>query len=93
MIPLEVAQRIELDRMLSDMPPESVAFLRLITEHIVRALSKEEPILVMFPEMQKEEIEIYTRGMDNADVYTALVEAAQIMLESQATAPAPTTTQ
>lgn len=93
MIPLEEANRIELNRLLTSMTPENVEFLRLVTARLVRALGKQEPILVMFPEMEQEEIEIYTRGMDAADVYGVLVEAAEVLMESQATAPSPSTTQ
>jgi uncharacterized membrane-anchored protein len=93
MIPLEEAHRIELNRLLTSMTPENVEFLRLVTARLVRALGKQEPILVMFPEMKQEEIEIYTRGMDAADVYSVLVEAAEVLMESQATAPSPSTTQ
>jgi hypothetical protein len=93
MNPLETTTREELEKFLREMPPENVEFLRLITARLVRALGNREPILVMFPEMEQEEIEIYTRGMETADVYGVLVEAAEIMLEAQATAPSPSTTQ
>lgn len=93
MIPLKEANRIELDRLLSSMTPENVEFLRIVTARVVRALGKQEAILVMFPEEDKESIELYTRGLETENVYSVLVEAAQIMLEAQATAPSPTTTQ
>jgi hypothetical protein len=93
MNPLEATTREELEKSMREMPPENVEFLRLITARLVRALGNREPILVMFPEMEQEEIEIYTRGMETADVYGVLVEAAEIMLEAQATAPSPSTTQ
>lgn len=93
MIPREEATRIELNRLLSSMTPENLEFLRLVNVRLVCALGKQEPILVMFPEMEQEEIEIYTRGMEAADVYGVLVEAAEILMESQATAPSPSTTQ
>lgn len=90
---LEATTREELNKMLSQMPPEDVLFLREITARVVRALSERASILVMFPEEDKESIELYTRGLETENVYSVLVEAAQIMLEAQATAPSPTTTQ
>lgn len=90
---LEATTREELNKMLSQMPPEDVLFLREITARVVRALSERANILVMFPEESKESIELYTRGLETENVYGVLVEAAQIMLEAQATAPSPTTTQ
>ena len=93
MNPLEATSREELEKYLREMPPENVEFLRMVTARLVQALGKQESIIVMIPEIEQEEIEIYTRGMETADVYGVLVEAAEILMESQATAPSSSTTQ
>lgn len=85
--------REELDKILIEMAPESVMFLRAMTARVVRALAEEEPIIVMFPEPEQEEIEIYSKGLESGEVYHVLIEAADIMLDTQSNSPAPMTQQ
>jgi hypothetical protein len=83
----------ELDAILDKMTPKGVMFLRAITARIIKALANQDPILTIFPDRQTNEAELYAMGLDNKEMYDTLVTSADILLDTQATAPSTDTEQ
>jgi hypothetical protein len=83
----------ELDAILDRMTPNGVMFLRATTARMIKALASQEPIMMIFPDRNTEEAEVYAMGLDNKEMYDTLVASADLLLDTQATAPSTDTTQ
>ena len=81
----------EVDAMIDKMGPEGVLFLRAATARMLQALANELPIVLILPE--DDEADVYAKGMDNKEIYDALVSTADLMLDTMASAPSTDTTQ
>jgi hypothetical protein len=83
----------ELDAILEKMTPNGVMFLRATTARVVKALASQDPIMMIFPDRETNEAEVYAMGLDNKEMYDALVASADLLLDTQATAPSTNVTQ
>lgn len=83
----------ELDSILNKMDKSSILFLRAVTAKIVQSLAKEQPLILMFLDPDSDEAEVYAKGLGNKEIYDALVNTADLMLDTMASAPTTSTPQ
>lgn len=81
----------EVDALIDKMGPEGVMFLRAATARMLQALANQTPVILILPE--DGEADVYAKGMDNKEIYDALVSTADLMLDTMASAPSTDTTQ
>lgn len=83
----------ELDAILNKMDKSSVLFLRAATAKLVQSLVQEQPLILMFLNPDSDEADVYAKGLDNKEIYDSLVNTADLMLDTMASAPSTDTTQ